>query len=86
MDAIDIAAIDTKTVNQDLMRSMSQSIPSDYKNACLHLTNSGQCTISEISELDQWAGELFADAVEKFLSKHDIDKKDIAAIGSHGQT
>jgi len=43
-------------------------------------------SLEEISELDSILGKEFANAVVQILRDSDIDKTDVPAVGSHGQT
>jgi anhydro-N-acetylmuramic acid kinase len=86
MDAIDVAAVDFSGSAPNILATLSMPIPDTYKSACLAITHHGKCNIVEVGELDHWAGELFAEAVLKFIAKHNLAKQDIRAIGSHGQT
>lgn len=52
----------------------------------LRLSTTGQCTLSEIGELDTAMGHLFANAAKELIAKSNISKDQITAIGSHGQT
>ena len=45
-----------------------------------------ETTLAQVGEMDHRLGVLFADAVERLLLKGAIDRSEIVAIGSHGQT
>lgn len=86
MDGIDIATVDFSKETAQITASMCIPFPNDFRTACLQITNHGSCQINELGQLDHWAGELFADAVLRFLDIKKIAPKNIIAIGSHGQT
>jgi anhydro-N-acetylmuramic acid kinase len=86
MDAIDIAAVDFNAGYPKIIASLSTPITAEYKNTYRQIINSGQCTVQQLGEIDHLTGQQFANAVLKFLDHSNIAKKDITAIGSHGQT
>ena len=44
------------------------------------------CGLDQLGALDHWTGECFRDAALAVIEKSDIDRGEISAIGSHGQT
>lgn len=92
LDAIDIALVefDINNSNQqnniNLLETKNYSLDDDFKNKCREIINSNTCNLDDLGQLDHLAGLLFADAINDFLKVHNIDKKNIKAIGSHGQT
>jgi anhydro-N-acetylmuramic acid kinase len=50
------------------------------------ISNPDECGVDQLGMLDRWVGECFRDAALEVIRKSNIDKGDIAAIGSHGQT
>ena len=86
MDAIDMAAVDFNDKQPRILATLSEPLPSNYQTTYRSIIKAGNCTINELGELDNWTGELFANAVLNFLQQHKIDTKSIQAIGSHGQT
>ena len=50
------------------------------------LINARFLAAAELSELNFEIGKLYADCVKKFLKEFRINKRDIFAVGSHGQT
>lgn len=86
MDAIDIAAVNFSLTIPSIYATSSTPLPSNYKERYLQIINTGNCRLEELGDLDNWTAELFANAINGFLKEHNIDKKDITAIGSHGQT
>lgn len=87
MDAIDVAAIDFSDNTPKVIAALSTTLPNAYKTTYLEIINSGQCSLQQLGELDHWTGKLFATAVLDFLTANpQINKNNIKAIGSHGQT
>ncbi len=62
------------------------AVPANYKQTILDLIQTGSCTLLEYGQLDRSVGEIFAAAINQFLSDHTLDPGTITAIGSHGQT
>jgi len=50
------------------------------------IRNPETCGLDQVGMLDRWIGECFRDAALEIIGKSDIDRVDITAIGSHGQT
>ncbi|MBT8110742.1 MAG: anhydro-N-acetylmuramic acid kinase [Gammaproteobacteria bacterium] len=44
------------------------------------------CGLDQVGLLDRWVGECFRDAALELVEKSNIDRDDVTAIGSHGQT
>ncbi len=87
MDGIDVAAIDFSSDLPRIIAKVSFPYPEEFRNECLQITtNAQQISLPDFFQLDNWAGELFADAVIEFIKTSGIAKQDIIAIGSHGQT
>lgn len=87
MDAIDIALVNfSNNKKPKLMQANSFPLPKEYTKLCKLFAIEEKCSLQEFGELDKQAGILFADAINQFLTKHNINYKTISAIGSHGQT
>ena len=50
------------------------------------ISNPDECGVDQLAMLDRLVGACFRDAALEVIKKSNIDKGDIAAIGSHGQT
>jgi anhydro-N-acetylmuramic acid kinase len=86
MDAIDVAAVCFDGVQPKIHATYSIPLTEEYKQSYLRIINAGRCSLDELGELDQLTGELFATAVNECIRVNGLDKTDIVAIGSHGQT
>ena len=86
LDAIDVvlAAIDEHLVVQ--LASYSHPIPQDIKNAVLAICQGQQLTLSQLGQLDNRLGKLFAQAVQILMDQQSLTYADVTAIGCHGQT
>lgn len=86
MDAIDVAAVCFDGIQPKIYATYSTALTIEYKKSYLRVINAGQCSLNELGELDQLTGELFATAVNECIRINGLNKADIVAIGSHGQT
>ncbi len=86
MDAIVVAAVCFDEVQPKILATHSVPLTEEYKNHYLRIINAGQCSLNELGELDQLTGELFAAAVNECIEVNKLNKTNIVAIGSHGQT
>lgn len=86
MDAIDVAAVCFDNAQPQIHATCSIALTEEYKENYLRIINAGQCTLNELGELDQLTGELFATAVNECIRINKLDRANIVAIGSHGQT
>lgn len=83
-DGVDVALVDIK--KQALINSHYQPYPQNYKNELNALALGCDNEIHRLGLLDKELGEFFANAVNALIDKISIPKKEIKAIGSHGQT
>lgn len=98
IDGIDVALVKITNNNCQLIASHLHPINADLKvqlhklcspgftKAELYQTSNANDDIDLLGELDHQLGLLFAEAANQILTNHDIDKKNIRAVGSHGQT
>ena len=92
VDGIDVAVVDFTGSNPKLVCSRLHSISTDLKkriseiSVVKEITDKNTDTLELAAELDILMGEVFAEAVNQLLHNSEIDKKQIKAIGSHGQT
>ena len=86
LDGLDIVVVDLsnhepKIINQAFV-PMPEALRSTLFNAC----NSATIEYSTLACLDNEIARLSAKAVDSVLSQSNINKENISAIGSHGQT
>ena len=87
LDGVDAVLVDFSDNKPALIESYSHPIPDKLKEELLDtIQPSWQGSLLNIGTLDQKLGKLFADAVNQLLKLTPIDKSQIKAIGSHGQT
>lgn len=85
-DGIDtvVVSIDGQGKTKQLAARVSPYQPSLRKQ--LFALQTGKVALDELGSLDTQIGEAFAKAANESLAKFNIDKNDVQAIGSHGQT
>ncbi|MEM7027651.1 MAG: anhydro-N-acetylmuramic acid kinase [Pseudomonadota bacterium] len=83
MDAVDVAVVDVAdTVT--LKYYFEHPIPHDLRQYVRRIH--GDSCLSDVAEIDNKLGNLFADAVNQVIDSNEINREQISAIGSHGQT
>ena len=85
LDGIDIAYCQIKEHSFELLHSDTYPFDNEIKKEVLKAINT-PISLKQVGELDTRLGEMYADAIERFISQKKIDKKQITAIGLHGQT
>lgn len=86
LDGIDLvlAAIDEHMVVQQA--SYCHPMPLAIKNAVLAVCQGQQLTLSQLGQLDNRLGKLFAEAVNILVRREGLRSESVTAIGCHGQT
>lgn len=85
LDGVDIAYCEAKNDGFALVYAKTYPFDEKLKKDTLEAIE-GSITLKRVGELDVRLGRLFAHTIEIFLKEFDIDKKNINAIGLHGQT
>ena len=83
MDAVDIAMVEFDQ-HADLLDYRQYPIPENLKQQVRAIN--GNTALEQMAEIDHKLGQLFADAVNRFLTDSNTKASSITAIGSHGQT
>lgn len=85
-DAIDAALVQLDGKDCRVLHAIQLPLPDHLRAQIVSLFQSGDHEIDRMGSLDRDLGELFADAVQQLLSASGVSAREIAAIGSHGQT
>ena len=85
LDGIDIAYCEIKPHSFELLHAGVYPFDKKLKIDILSAISTST-TLKTVGELDTRLGEMYADAIESFISENKIDKSTIDAIGLHGQT
>ncbi len=86
MDGIDSAVVDCSDGEIRMLATHEHPIPEDTRDKISAISHSGDDEIERMGRLDRELGQLFAAATMELLQSSHIEARDIAAIGSHGQT
>ena len=94
VDGIDAALVDFSGFQASLITSHSHSLPDIIKSRINELCNPASQMQSSnkydqidlLGELHIQLGQLFAEALLTLIEKARVNKKDVIAVGSHGQT
>ncbi len=85
MDALDAVAARFFPSFQ-LVGTHSSQLPSSLRRRLLALSTGEQTSLEELGELDIAFSRFSAEVVEELIQASGIDREQIAAVGSHGQT
>lgn len=86
MDGVDAVLVDFDTPSPKLIATHTEAIPEHLFKGLQRLCQPGQDEVNRLGRLDRSVGSLFAKAVNNLLASSGIDKSQVVAIGSHGQT
>jgi anhydro-N-acetylmuramic acid kinase len=87
VDSIDAALVSISADGKPvLIASHAHPIPPAMRGEIQALMRAGANEIERLGELDMALGDLFAEAANAVIQQAGLDKKNIRAIGSHGQT
>ncbi|MBR1375266.1 MAG: anhydro-N-acetylmuramic acid kinase [Cardiobacteriaceae bacterium] len=85
LDGVDVAVCNFAEKWQ-IIAQESFDFPVQLRADILDIANNKALPISKIAQIDQELGEIYAQSINKTLTKNDISAKNIQAIGLHGQT
>ncbi len=85
VDSVSAVLVEFSDTRATLRAHYTQAIPSALKQQILEFIEPGDNEIDRMCQLDRQLGELFATAALNLLSKANVPKVDVIAIGSHGQ-
>lgn len=87
MDGIDAVLINNINNIINVKATLSKSYPKKLREILLSIRdNPHKIDIDQLGQLDTWIGENFRDSAISLIKKSGIDRSQILAIGSHGQT
>lgn len=86
MDGVDAVLVSFDGDQPSLIASHTEELPKALLSSLQKLCLPGNDEINRLGHLDRSMGKLFAKAVNALLETANIDKSQVIAIGSHGQT
>lgn len=90
VDSVDIVLVNIKGSDENIVFNIKQfdsfKISPEIKDFTLNCSSKDTGNVENICKLNFLIGYLFADCINKFLQKHNINKENIDLISSHGQT
>ena len=86
VDGIDVAIVDFSNQKIKLECSHEQPFSDSLKSDIQNLIKSQSVSLQQLSDLDSLLAFEFSQAIAILLNKSKINKNEIKAIGSHGQT
>lgn len=87
MDGIDAGLFDIRDNRCLTVATHSSAYPGELREQLTTASrNPDSCTVDLIGTLDNRVGDCFRNAAEDLLVKSGVQRRDIRAIGSHGQT
>ncbi len=86
MDGVDAALVKFDQGQPTLVAHHTEDYPDHLYKGLQRLCQPGNDEINRLGRLDRTVGKIFAKAVNTLLAQANIDKAEIIAIGSHGQT
>ncbi len=86
VDGIDAAIVNFQESRCKLLHAEMYPLPANLAKKIKQLCLPGQNEIDQMGQLDVELGNVFAEAALSALSKTEIPRSQVSAIGSHGQT
>ncbi len=87
-DGLDIAYCEVNVRNHFLKNLASATIPypANLREKILGIARTRKTDLAELLGLSSYLGHFYADAIELFCRDHEITKRGVDLVGSHGQT
>ncbi|EQA02531.1 anhydro-N-acetylmuramic acid kinase [Glaesserella parasuis MN-H] len=85
LDGVDLALVNFSQTPK-LIAADFTPMPDTLRVALSQLVKKGETSLQTLGELDHQLALLYADSIQWFLVKHQLNADDIVAVGCHGQT
>lgn len=86
MDAVDALVADFSQQHPQIIATHNEPFPKSLKESLLAVAHNQNAPLYEVAQLDVQMGQFLGHAVIRLLDLHHINRPQIIAIGSHGQT
>lgn len=86
LDGVDLALVDFAKNPPKLTACDFFPMPENLRADLSALLKNGETTLQKLGEIDHRLGLLYAETVNEFLAKYQLNASEIQAIGCHGQT
>ncbi|MCT8741350.1 anhydro-N-acetylmuramic acid kinase [Glaesserella parasuis] len=85
LDGVDLVLVNFSQTPK-LIAADFTPMPDTLRVALSQLVKKGETSLQTLGELDHQLALLYADSIQWFLAKHQLNADDIVAVGCHGQT
>ncbi len=87
-DGLDVAYCEVNVSNHSLKNLAGESIPypTNLREKILGIAQRRNADLADLLALSSYLGHFYADAIELFCRHHEITKRGVDLVGSHGQT
>lgn len=87
MDGMDLVAVEINHNDKPrLLHQQYSPYPEKLRQDLQEMALNSNAVISDMCQMDTRLGQFYAEQINQFLTGQKIDKSQVAAIGSHGQT
>lgn len=86
LDGLDLALLDFSKNSPKVAYSECATIPPDLQSELGKLCSPGPNEIERLGRADVEFGMFIGNCINRLIAKHSIDREEIRAVGSHGQT
>ena len=87
MDGLDLVAVTFDAQGIPCLQSSAfEPYPAELKAQLLELAHDANATVDTMCAADVRLGQFYAASINQFIAQQGLERKHIAAIGSHGQT
>ncbi len=86
LDGLDIVAVELHESQPKLLHQQTIQYPLELRTLLQQLALNPDATINEMCILDTRLGNFYAEKINHFIDEFNINRQEIVALGSHGQT
>lgn len=86
IDGVDAVLVSISEKGIKLIASVSHDFPDNLAEELKELLRSDKIVLQKVGELDHRLGIVYAESINQLILEAGVDRKDVIAIGCHGQT